>query len=325
MSKPLSAQIDFAKRYLTKDSTFTAASAIQRLEELIEDIRDVTKVLQPVLNERFVPSFFEFTSYYKVGFVTCLEWHAKSRLYDMFCFDPKTIRSDDLKQATSNEKLISMIAEGLTIPHLLAGSMSISTKDSYIAAMDRVLSAIGAQKSHMSSILKKDKNGTTVGQVLEELYIYRNDLVHEIGLQTIGHQNIRDYTSFEEALDVGERVLGMILALENVLTNAAPVEFPNKLDHSGIPISEVDVLNKLIASMENKIEESVSADQDEILPLEAWQDEVSMNRTMRDKELQFIDSINIAGSRYYDTRPYIQAMLLKQRIQYLTLLSEQLL
>jgi len=325
LSKPSTAQIDFAKRHLTEVSTFTAASTIQRLENLLEDIRDVSKILQPILNERAVPNFFEFTSYYKVGFVTCLEWHAKSRLYDMFCFDPKTIKADDLKQATSSDKLINMVAEGLNIPHLLAGSTSISTKNSYISAMDRVLSAVGVPKSDMAKILDSDKNGTKLGQVLEELYIDRNDLVHEIGLQTIGHRNIRHFTSFEEALELGERLLEMIMGFENILTRYAPLEFPNKVDTDGLAMSEVEVLNKLISTMEDKIEKAVSMDEDDILQLEEWHREVSKNRKTLDEELQFIDSINIAGSHYYDTKPFIKATLLKQRMHYLKLISESLL
>ncbi|MGO4569058.1 hypothetical protein AB4Z52_29425 [Rhizobium sp. 2YAF20] len=296
------------------------------MERLLEDIREVGPVLQPLLDTRISPSFFEFTAYYKVGFVTCLEWHAKSRLYDMFCYDPKTIKNDDLKQAISNEKLVSMVSEGLTIPHLLAGSNSISSRDSYIAAISRVFSTIGAQDGTLSQILDDKKDDAALGQVLEELYLGRNDLVHEIGIQTIGHPNVRDFDSFEAALSGGERLLGMMRTIEDVVTKVAPSNFPNKLGEDGFPVSEEEVLAALISSMEGKIDEAIASDTaGGELTLDDWRREIANRRSSLSAELAFIDSLGFAGGRYYDVRPFLKSTVLRQRSQYLALLSEQML
>lgn len=254
-----------------------------------------------------------------------MEWHAKSRLYDMFCFNPKTIGTEDLRQAVSNDKLINMISEGLNIPHLLAGSISISTKESYISALNRVYLAVGGQKADISSILKVTQNGTSIGEVLDNLYTSRNNLVHEIGLQTIGHRNIRDSTTFDEAFELGHRLLSMIKNFENALTKTAPIEFPNKLDDDGLCIDEVENLVALIKSLEEKIETAVASDADGIISLIDWQSETANSRKNLSEELKFIDRINFPGRHYYDTRPFIKGILLKQRLKYLRLLSEELL
>ncbi|UZX45510.1 hypothetical protein A6U84_25915 (plasmid) [Agrobacterium sp. 13-2099-1-2] len=324
MSKPSTAQIEFAKRYLTEDSTFNAHSAIQRLETFLEEIREVGPLLQPELDKQFAPSFFEFTSYYKVGFVTCLEWHAKSRLYDMFCFDPKTIKPEDIKQAVSNDKLVSMVYEGLNIPHLIAGSSSVSTRESYVGAIRRLFGAVGVREDALSAILGRKYSGITVGQVLEELYASRNDLVHEIGLQTIGHRNIRNFDSFDDVLQIGETLLRMITSIESELFNSAPANFPNKLALDLLPISEEETLAKLIRSMEKEIERALVEGAAEIVNLEDFQTQTQISKEALDKEFAFIDRLDIAGRQYFDTRPFWKATLLKQRVQYLTLLSREL-
>ena len=120
--------IKFANQHITSDiGTFDAFSAICRLELLLDDCADAKNILEPILKDRWYPAFFEFVIFYEVGFVTCLEWHAKSRLLDLFVFDPTTITAEDIKQGVSNSKIVEMVAAKLTIPHLIVSSFNIST------------------------------------------------------------------------------------------------------------------------------------------------------------------------------------------------------
>src|SRR5262245_40537256 len=100
--KPTNPHIDFANRYAkTACSTLDAFTALWRLDVLLEDLQEMRALLkteEAIVDRKRRPWFgFEIISYYAIGFVTCLEWHARSRLVDLFAFRPSSIRSDDLK------------------------------------------------------------------------------------------------------------------------------------------------------------------------------------------------------------------------------------
>lgn len=327
MSKQALPQIDFAKRYIAVEvSTFAAWSAIARLESLLEDIRSVRTVLEPQLKQRLAPSSFEFTAYYRVGFVTCLEWHAKSRLYDMYCFAPGVIRSDDIKQAISNDKLAQMVAEGLTIPHLIASSTGISSKEKYVAAISRVFESLGIQKDALPAILNRAVDDLSIGQLLDQLFVERNELVHEIEIGTIGHPNVRDCESFEEALLKGERIIKMLQEIEHTISTRAPANFPNQLGSDGYPVDEVNILLDAIKTREEKIAAVAKTEAEfEAFISSDWEELVAQNRATLEAQLQFIDGLQLAGWRYYDVRPFLKLTLLKQSLAFLDQLSEQVL
>ncbi|PZM08254.1 hypothetical protein [Rhizobium tubonense] len=324
MSKPFISQIEFVKRHLiTKVSTFNARSAIYRLDALLFDLAEVKPLLEPVLEERLAPAFFEFVSYYKVGFATCLEWHAKSRLYDLFVFDPKTIEKDDINRAVSENKLPTMISEGVTVPHLLAAATGISTMETYVNTMGRVLKALGA-KTTISQILAQADEGVTDGQLLNQLFDERNSLVHEISLMDIGHRNIRISTSFEDALATGNRVMRIIRAIEAQITECAPEEFPNRLTADGYEVDEEETLRHRIKKIEQKIESALSSfDSSDTITIEKWQEMRIGSEKYISAELDFINRLNLAGAQYFDVRPFMKENLLKQRLQYLEFIANE--
>ncbi|OCC05289.1 hypothetical protein BA190_10320 [Labrys sp. WJW] len=318
-SKPILPQIDFAKRHLTTEvSTFNAISAIVRLEALVEDASDAASHLQPILKERWHPAFYEFVSYYQVGFVTCLEWHAKSRLYDLFAFDPKRIHLNDIKQGLSDAKLAQMISEGLTIPHLLASASSISTYAGYIQAISRVLEAMDAADALSDLLDVKDKEGKSTGSTIQELYENRNKLVHEIDLGDIGHRNIRNYMEFEEIIRQGTVVIELIKGIEIAISKSAPYHFPNLLDVDGYPIDQVERMQKLIEATESKIRASiVDGKSIDYIDIQSWDDLVRQSWQYLNAEMEFIDNMGRVGANYYDVRPSLKAQLLKNRLLHL--------
>jgi hypothetical protein len=93
--------VKFAMRYGSPTGLYLNAwTALTRLDELIEDARTLKAHLDTVMPEeaRWHPWVgAEVVSYYAVGFVTCLEWHARSRLVDLLTFRPALAKSDDLK------------------------------------------------------------------------------------------------------------------------------------------------------------------------------------------------------------------------------------
>ncbi|MCM2474793.1 hypothetical protein HGO38_15035 [Rhizobium sp. CG5] len=312
----MSPQIDFAKRHIVSQvSTFNAASAIYRLEALIDDAKEVSGLLTPQQSHKT----FEFVSYYQVGFVTCLEWHAKSRLYDLFVFDPKQISANDVKQGFSDAKLALMISEGLEIPHLIASGSSVSTYESYISTIDRVLTALGA-KGEIKNLLGTD------AQVIEDLYVSRNTLVHEIGIQAIGHPNVRDFSTFKEVLEQGNIVLSLIRGVEAQITAFASEGFPNQLDSAGYPVDEVGTLMTKIRTMEAAISDAIAEGNcAEGLTIDRWTALLAKSNAGLIAELEFIATLDLAGWQYFDVRPSLKAHLLRQRLKYLENLAKEII
>ena len=66
--------------------TFNAASALSRMEKLIEEAEDMAARLRDHPLDGFPFTYHQFPSFYLVGFVTCLEWHARSRLADLLAY-----------------------------------------------------------------------------------------------------------------------------------------------------------------------------------------------------------------------------------------------
>src|SRR5947209_7662674 len=94
--------VEFASRYeRTPFKTLTAAAALWRADELAYDARLLDE-LRTAGEEKDVQfgnrlGTYEIISYYAVGLVTCLEWHARSRLVDLMMFQPTSIEASDLK------------------------------------------------------------------------------------------------------------------------------------------------------------------------------------------------------------------------------------
>jgi len=322
-----SPQIDFAKKHITSDiSTFNAASVLWRLENLLEDAADVGKHLSPILGEMWKPSFFEFVAYYQVGFVTCLEWHAKSRLYDLFVFDPKQITAGDIKQGLSSSNILQMVSEGLTVPHLIASSFNVSSLEKYVQVTGRVLTALGASKSINQMLDTVISTETKLGEVLAVLYDERNSLVHEISLQDIGHCNIRHYKDFDEILKTGKAILELIKAVELEITANAPVAFPNLLDKESRSTSPIERLFEEIKTKEDAICDATRSDSclSDFTEKE-WSVLVDKSREYITNEMEFVEALNLPGWQYHDVRQKILAELLNRRLSYLDLLAEEIL
>ena len=90
--------IDFAKDYSREGAhTLTAYAAIFRVQALLEDAETLRKALANVRDSEGPFKWFglDVISYYTVGFVTCLEWHARARLVDLFNHMPEEIKPED--------------------------------------------------------------------------------------------------------------------------------------------------------------------------------------------------------------------------------------
>lgn len=249
--KELHFAVKFAQRFgNSPDSYLNASVALSRLDELLADIlelKDRFDKWEPDDN-RWAPWVgAEIVSYYWVGFVTCLEWHARSRLTDLLSYAPSAARPDDIK-VIKDKVVLEMFEGNVTLPNLVGALTHVSTFDQYTNVFSRVFQQFDHKFdcwSAFKSINPQTGEPWLSPSDIEEMkgiYISRNDLVHEIGITRIGHFNVRDRIGPNEALRLGQIVSKTMLSVEHNITNKLPNDFPNMLDGSARPILQSDRL-----------------------------------------------------------------------------------
>src|ERR1700738_1306601 len=135
-------RVDFAARYARAHfPTLNAFSSIWRIESLIDDTRmlDELRDLAEAKEIRFGNRMktYEIVDYFPVGFVTCLEWHARSRIVDLLVFAPACIDTKDVK-TIDKDALSQMAAANVTLPHIVGATTRISGIQDYISIFERV-------------------------------------------------------------------------------------------------------------------------------------------------------------------------------------------
>ncbi len=295
-----------------------------RLDGLVEEAKTLDQELAPYLEKKWYPAFFEFSSYYQVGFVTCLEWHAKSRLFDLLDYFPNLIGPEDIKQSLTNPKLLGMASERLTIPHLIARSSRISTLQKYITVFERVLDAIGC-KQKLANVLNAERGEEgSNAKVLGELYSARNSLVHEISINDIGHPNIRDFKNLNEVVQIGEIVRDVIQSIETEISKHAPFDFPNLLNPDHDSVTKIEVLARKIREAEEQIRKSLLEDGDDgACSVQDWDSLLQKSHEYIEYETEFIEKLGLPGRQYYDARDTILETLLERRFDYLKLFKQE--
>ncbi len=118
----------FTSRYADPTENYLSAfTALSRAELLLEDaakLKELLDVAQPE-ETRWAPWFgAEAMSYYAVGFVTCLEWHARSRVVDLLTFDP-SVRFADFSPQLGDKLIVEMMVQNAPIGHLVGASINV--------------------------------------------------------------------------------------------------------------------------------------------------------------------------------------------------------
>jgi hypothetical protein len=202
------------------------------LEELLYDIRSLQE-LQTVAEKnggRFGNrlSTYEAINYYVVGFATCLEWHARSRVADVLNYMPALIETADVR--TIDKAVLSqMSAEKVTLPYILGAATSVSSAHEYGSIFTRIFEGLGLLDLKAEKLLREQvaaepkwrlprQPPLTIFQALEELFETRNALVHEIGPNQMAHFSLREMWDLDEATRVGEIALEAIRIIEGVIS-----------------------------------------------------------------------------------------------------------
>jgi len=320
--------IAFAGRY--SDPTIDYLNsyiAIARLDALLGDLDDVSQLIEfNNLGERRWHPWFgaEIISYYSVGFCTCLEWHAKSRLVDLLTFQPSALRISDVSRTITDKIIVQMVAQKASVTQLVGAALKISSLDGYIALIERIFEELKFPCS-LIDWLTGTANGANVCWLradhlasVERLFDFRHSLVHEIGIATMGHPNIRDSWSPEEARAIGKVVASLMYGVEAALTRYAPRLFPNLLTEERWPVGSTASLRDEFLRLDAIADRDVSTwEWDDNHTIGAW-------RLAREKfedylaaEEKFISTAGMLHWRYFDARTPLRTRLLKYRVDFL--------
>jgi hypothetical protein len=326
--------VDFAARYAgTRFQTLNASSALWRAQALVLDAEEMLELKKAAEDNDIQfgsrASTYEIISYFAVGFVTCLEWHARSRLIDLMLYKPSCITTSDL-EGIAKVALSQMVAERVTVPHLLGAATSVSKVKEYVAVFTRIFEAL-AIKVHVERELRtvqvdielyREDEDKSLYSVIEQVFEYRNQLVHEIDLSVIGHFSLRDMWKLDRAVAYGNSIISTIKLLEGHITKYAPRDFPNRLTAEGDAEDEYEKLEKAIAAIEAELSSKFQNEDD---LTEAWEAALGMSRQSLELEIDFLAKAQfLRPVRHLDMRRSVQIDCLKNRLAYLTILKSEL-
>ena len=261
--------IVFASRYALgiAQGNFNAATALSRLRVLANDIEHIDAAIEIAKRDakendgdwnylRNVEAF----SFYAVGIVTCLEWHARSRLTDLFSFMPSAIGQDDLKPLANARMMAQMVENNVSAAQLLGGMTTVASSDRYLSIMNRVLGHLAIPDSVYDLInAKAEPYGLFGSEVrggierLQRIFEFRNAFVHEIGIEVSGSYLMRETLVPSQALEWCMFAIACVEDIEAKITAYAPSHFPNCLDERGYARSDVEALDAVICSLEDEI------------------------------------------------------------------------
>lgn len=328
-------QIAQARRF-ANSLTYNAWTALARAQDLMRDAREIQAVLKKEEEGEDRPFRdwygFEIVSYYLVGLVTCLEWHARTRLTDLYTYRPECIERSTIDRYVSSEALAQMISANLTIPHLLSAGQTVGSVDEYYSSLQRVFDTlqigmkvakvVQPERTQLNSIFGESFTEPSVYENLTELFTARHDLVHEIGIGRMSSPAISDNWDVEQVLRVGGEVVAVIRAFERTLAEHAPHDFPNLLDAQLHPIDEQSRLQReidtVVRRISNKIE--VISETRGIDERDAW----AQTAAEHDALQTFIGQSDLFKRRYTDPGRDLAKLELQHRLKLLKALDYEL-
>ena len=224
--------------------------------------------------------------------------------------------------------LAQMVAEKVTIPELFGAITNIGSADAYMNAFARIFNVLSISPEPWDVVRpiairpwKHDMDGPKMN-FLDELFRFRNDLVHEIHEGTIGRPWQRNAKDVDDVIHDGNVVLEIIRALEAKLTENAPADFPNLLDAEGYPVSELDRLYTEIAHLE---EELSSHFKDDEKSNALWQEALSAARASVELHDELIETAPFfTGTMWIRLRAQLVGANRRRRLDFLRAFKHQI-
>jgi hypothetical protein len=327
--------LEFAQRHsITSLSTLNAYTALFRVHDLLYDMDELSKAIKALKDSGETKgrrhSWFQITSYYSVALITCLEWHARSRITDLLTFKPSSISSEDLKGQISDKLLSQMTAQSVTVPQLIGAMTAVGSANKYISLFQKIFSELAIKPSIreiLNPIILEETHGDERQDKLQAIFDYRNRIVHEIDFSLIGPWVVRSDLDVDEARAQCQLVLSVIQEIESRLNQQAPSDFPNRLTVDFLPEDDVKRLDGQIATLENEITNGINSLKPESESnhiLNEWLKILTASRASHVAEIAFIENADFIPRRHLDFRLPLQMALRRQRLEFLELLRSEL-
>ncbi len=319
--------IEFANRYAlgTAQGNFNAATALGRLEALANDVERVDAALEIAKSHEeehdvdwsFSPEIEAF-SFYAVGIVTCLEWHARSRLTDLFSFMPGAISQDDLKPLANARMMAQMVENEVSAAQLLGGMTTVASAERYMSIMNRLFEQlsipvkvhdlINAKSEQLGLFDTRSRKGI---ERLQRIFDFRNAFVHEIGIEISGSYVMRDILGASQALEWCRFAIDCVRCIEAEITTHAPNHFPNCLDERGYARSDAEALDRVIETLEEEIS-TIFENKDQ--GHEQWLEALSKTRAAAVSENKMSRELY---TRFFENATPVRMSLRRGRLSYL--------
>jgi len=271
---PSSRHVAFAERFAAEPvNTFNAYASMERARLLMREAQQIEELYERERDlEDSAPWAWhglEVVPYTLVGLATCLEWHARSRLTDLYSYKPDSIEPKVLEGKVAPRVLSQMIKARVSIPQLLGASITIGSAKEYLTIFNDLFSILDIAAKPESIIQPPiiEQIGLfgdpihvpRVRDRLDELFATRHALVHEIGQGASARRTYCEIWGPSQVIEMCRMVIGVITKLERALTKHAPSDFPNLLTQDGYPVDERAQLASSIAELEDSIGAEIAA------------------------------------------------------------------
>lgn len=253
-----------------------------------------------------------------------LEWHARSRLIDLFRYKPSAVKVDDLRGQVTDKVLAQLMSKNASVASLIGATISVGSFPKYMAIIRRVfvdLSIPIGPYEWLKSDAEPGLPWVTASQFeeLERLFEFRNTLVHEMNLNVVGHPNIRDSWSPDTALAAGELVLSTMRGIEAAFTQHGPRGLPNILAATGEPENPLPLLEQELRALEARVDQlAQTVEWGDVDRAQCdWQEAVRLAGQSYKADMHFVESAGFLHSRYIDLKTPLKLQLASARVAYL--------
>lgn len=239
MKTKLERRVEYARRHAEGIvDTHSAIFALSRIEDIIDQTESILSETEPSIASEHVR--ITLVDYYVVALCTALEWHARTRLVDMFVARPDSMEQSDIDNFIKVTDAVSLIRDNVSIAHLVGAGINISSSDAYFLAFKRIFANIGIKDDARKICVKytvKDKRDQ-----FSEMFTIRNSFVHEIRMSEIGPFYIRGIFSVAGIHDLAVMCKNVFIEIEKKIAVSAPDNFPNRLDANLNPVDNMDLI-----------------------------------------------------------------------------------
>lgn len=335
--RPPSRHVAFAERFASGSfSEFNAFTALKRARLLLREARQIAEIFE-LEEEREDPAVWsrhglEVVPYTLVGFVTCLEWHARSRLTDLYSYRPDSIDPKVLERKVPGRILSQMIRANVSVPQFLGASITIGSPGEYLAVFEDLFRALEINRKPADVIAPRGVvqiglfgdpiREPSTWEQLDTLFTTRHVLVHELGYDAGAGRTLCETWGADQIIWMGHTVVSAMSALERTLTEHAPGDFPNLLTDQGRPVDAGAQLAASIEDLERRISQDIEGRSR--AGFQAWTQALTTARQALADHDRLLADRELFQQRHIGREKLLLRAALEQRLALLTSIEAEL-